>query len=110
MIVFFLDIEAIQETLLSVNTSVNDLQSNTTSINGSLQTIATSVETAFDNCTALDMNPAISIDCSALNPDTFRNGLSANYFEVSTHQLFMVSTMGLLFYNDIHRYLMLDLN
>ena len=72
------DIENVENTLVSINAAVDSLQSNTSSINGSLQSIAIALDDAFSNCTALMM-----VDCTALDPSTYSNGLGANYFEVS---------------------------
>ena len=66
---------------MSINTSVNDLQSSSLSINGSLQNITMALDEASENCIALNSAPTIDVDCSALDSSIYT--LGANFFEVS---------------------------
>ena len=91
-------------TLVSINATVDSLQANTSSINGSLQSIANNLDDAFNNCIALNMTQPNSINCAALDPSLFSNGLGANFFEVSIFNRSLVSLLHII------RYLILVMN
>ena len=67
--------------MISINNSVSDLQSSTTSLNNTLQAIAENVTALRNQCIALPMGIG-SVDCSALNADEISNGLNVDYNQV----------------------------
>ena len=72
-------LEAVQNTLTNMSTSVTALQMSSNSLNSTLQNISESVSELRASC---DSAALIGIDCMVLDPSVFQNGLGADYNQV----------------------------
>ena len=84
--IFPLALEAVQNTLTNMSTSVTVLQMNSNRLNSTLQNISASITTLLADCNSIATMSGGAIvttaECMVLNPSLFQNGLEADYNQV----------------------------